>query len=96
MLVVVVPEGVVVDVELVLVDVDVVGNPVVLVLVVGIGVDVEVELVEVEVEVVGSMVVVVVVVVTHGSHGLDLEQGSEQHSPEGSGCMKKVAIMWQI
>ncbi len=59
---------------------DVVGNCVV-VEVVG-----EKLVLEVEVE------VDVVVGVTHGSHGLDLEQGSKQHSPEGSGCMKKVAI----
>ena len=70
--------------------VEVVPNPGVVEDVVGNWVDVEVVgeklVLEVEVE------VDVVVGVTHGSHGLDLEQGSKQHSPEGSGCMKKVTI----
>tara|TARA_R110002167_G_scaffold135127_1_gene321450 strand:+ start:2222 stop:2461 length:240 start_codon:yes stop_codon:yes gene_type:complete len=55
--------------------------------------EVEVEVVgtnDVDVEVVGEKLVLevevdVVVGVTHGSHGLDLEQGSRQQSPLGSG-----------
>ncbi len=83
--------AVVVVVELVLVEVVVVEVVEVVVVVVVVGSRVVV----VVVVVVGAIVVVVVVVVVvgpQGSHGPDREQGSTQHSPDGSGWIIKATI----